>query len=66
MLLREIYSVDEAGGYSEEEARQLRDITPQEVKRERARHGLRWQDFVDDVGEKSMYTGEEILNWLGY
>ena len=41
-------------------------ISINDAREEVIRHGLNWQDFLQDIGEKEEYLGEEILNWLGY
>ena len=51
---------------SYDEAMDADDITPAEAKREIRKHGADWDEFIAEVGEKPVYTGEEILNWLGY
>ena len=48
------------------EAREVEDFTPREVETELKRHGVSLADFVAEVGEKPYYSGEEVLNWLGY
>ena len=42
------------------------EVTPMEAKQEIEKHGLEWSDFIQDVGQKPMYTGLEVLTWLGY
>ena len=41
-------------------------ISINDAREEVIRHGLNWQDFLQDIGEKEEYLGEEILNWRGY
>lgn len=42
-------------------------VTREEAKREIAKHdGPEWSEFLDDVGDRAEYTGEEVLGWLGY
>lgn len=65
MRLTEVFVIKEAG-LSYEEAIELDDITPAEVKAELKKHDASWDDFVKDVGNKPKYTGEEVLGWLGY
>ena len=36
------------------------------AKHEVASHGYDFKEFLQDVGIKKEYSGEEILNWLGY
>lgn len=31
-----------------------------------ARHGCDAADFLADVGDRAVYRGADILNWLGY
>lgn len=52
--------------YSYWEAINLTDISAAESKREVEKHGLSWDAFVSEVGEKAEYEGAEILNWIGY
>ena len=50
-----------------DEAINADDITRSEAKHEIEEvHDLRWCDFVEEVGLKDLYTGEEVLGWLGY
>lgn len=30
------------------------------------KHGVDLEEFHKDLGKREAYTGEEILNWLGY
>lgn len=30
------------------------------------RHALSENDFLSEVGDKTTYTGQEVLDWLGY
>ncbi len=41
-------------------------LTTEQAKRVVLRHGLSWSDFIADTGEKELFSGEEVLNWLGY
>ena len=52
-------------GYTEEEARRI-TITRKQAYIEIKQHDLSVADFVEDVGSKDVYTGLEVLNWLGY
>lgn len=36
------------------------------ARREVENHGLDWQDFIDEVGNRAEYLGSDVLNWLGY
>ena len=40
--------------------------TAQEAKNYIRRHGLSFSDFAEEIGSKEIYTGSELLNWLGY
>jgi hypothetical protein len=42
------------------------ELTRKETKNYIKRHGLRFSDFVNEVGSKQIYKGSEVLNWLGY
>lgn len=37
-----------------------------EAQREIARHGLAWDEFVADCGDSATYSGQTVLDWLGY
>ena len=41
-------------------------ISINDARDEVIRHGYKWQDFLQDIGEKEEYVGEEVLSWLGY
>ena len=43
-------------------------FTPAEAQREIEKHDTDggWAAFVADVGDKAEYTGQEVLDWLGY
>lgn len=42
-------------------------VTREEARQEIARHdGDGWEAFLADIGDKSEYTGAEVLGWLGY
>lgn len=45
-------------------------VTREEARREIQRHDLPngegWELFLEEVGDKPEYTGEEVLAWLGY
>jgi len=41
-------------------------VTKEEVKKEIRLHGLRFKDFIEDLGNRPNYSGLEVLNWLGY
>ncbi len=41
--------------------------TDDEIKAEIARHGLDWDDFMNEVARPDEgYTGSDVLAWLGY
>ncbi len=42
------------------------EFTTQEAIREIKKHSLDAYDFINEIGQKSVYTGQEILDWLGY
>lgn len=42
------------------------DVTQAEAVRELRRHGSEPEEFLEDLGERSSYTKEEVLGWLGY
>jgi hypothetical protein len=65
MSMKNVFKINEQYD-SYEEAVQASDITPKIAKREIERHGVKWEEFVAEVGEKPVYTGKEILDWLGY
>lgn len=42
------------------------DITRAQAIREVLQHGAEVAEFLQDVGDKATYGGEEVLGWLGY
>ncbi len=44
----------------------LATVTRAQAMRELAAHGVNAAEFFADVGDKQMYTGAEVLDWLGY
>lgn len=52
------------------EAIELDDIPRAQAKREIQEFDPSqpniWEEFKEDVGDKETYTGQEILDWLGY
>ena len=50
---------------NEQDARDYR-ASIKETELELKRHGLTLAEFQAEVGVRSTYTGEEILNWLSY
>lgn len=53
-------------GYSSLEDAMEAEVTKAEAKREIQKHSLKWEDFVEEVGDREEYTGREVLEWLGY
>lgn len=53
-------------GYSELEAREIDDLTREEVIAELDNHQADPEIFFKECGECDFYTGEAVLNWLGY
>ena len=50
-----------------EEAMEGFEVTRAEARREVVQqHGMLWEDFVADCGEKDCYMSDEVLAWLGY
>ena len=41
-------------------------VTANEAKHEIEKHLLSFQDFQREVGYRQEYTGQEVLDWLGY
>ena len=41
-------------------------VTKEEAKKEISLHGLSFEDFVLDCGDRKSYKGSTVLNWLGY
>ena len=52
-------------GVSYEDAGEL-EVSQTVARREIEKHHLAFEDFVADVGQKTVYTGQEVLDWLGY
>lgn len=42
------------------------EVTKAEAKAEIKKHKLEWNDFIEEVGDKELYSGSEVLEWLGY
>ena len=44
------------------------EVTRSEAKAEIAKHQVEggWDLFVREVGDKETYSGQEVLDWLGY
>ena len=51
--------------HTREEADQAR-LTGEQVVRIMEEHGLDFEDFLLDIGNKEEYSGVEVLDWLGY
>lgn len=49
-----------------DEAFEELEIKRNEAKREIGKHNCSWEEFVSEVGDKQIYSGAEILEWLGY
>lgn len=48
------------------EALEITDLTHKEVQAELNKHGASFNDFVKACGNKEVYTGEDVLFYLGY
>jgi hypothetical protein len=42
------------------------EVSAKAAMREVAKHGCEWAEFVQDCGDKAIYKGQEVLDWLGY
>ncbi len=42
------------------------EVSPRDARREILRHGASWDEFIAEVGNKQIYLGSEVLDWLGY
>lgn len=42
------------------------EINHNQAKNEVESHGLDFADFLADCGDKEIYQGREVLDWLGY
>ncbi|WP_178080875.1 hypothetical protein [Pseudomonas sp. B14(2017)] len=42
------------------------EVTKREALRELRRHSADLTEFYADVGDKEVYTSDEVLGWLGY
>lgn len=49
-----------------DEALEADDITNTELFRELAKHGSSMIEYFNENDSQEFYTGEEILDWLGY
>lgn len=41
-------------------------VSQAQARAEVKRHSCEWSEFVADVGDKAQYSGQEVLDWLGY
>ena len=41
-------------------------VSARMAQREVEAHGLSFDDFVKEKGNKAQYKGSTVLNWLGY
>lgn len=41
-------------------------ISKERTKKEIAKHGSSWEEFVEDCGEYDSYDAQSVLAWLGY
>ena len=41
-------------------------ISKERAKKEIAKHGSSWSEFLEDVGDNASYDAQEVLSWLGY
>ena len=42
------------------------EVTKEEARREVEKHGIDWEEFVDEMGRIDCYDSAEVLAWLGY
>ncbi len=42
------------------------EVTRNDARREIEAHGLSFYDFTNEVGDRDIYVGQEVLTWLGY
>ncbi len=42
------------------------NLSRKEAIAEIENHSLSIDEFLDEVGDKSVYSGKEVLDWLGY
>lgn len=42
------------------------EVSRDDVCREILRHSLNPEDFFREVGERAIYSGADVLGWLGY
>ena len=65
MTMKNVFLVKENGYDSYEDAIDA-EITREQAFHEIKKHGALWSEFLEMVGDKPMYTGKEVLDWLGY
>ena len=42
-------------------------VSRKDAKREIVQgHGLEWEEFVEEMGDREEYSGADVLIWLGY
>ena len=49
-----------------DEAMEGYDVSAKQAKAEVLAHGVDWAELVEEVGSKSVYKSNEVLEWLGY
>ena len=49
-----------------DEAMEGYQVSLKQAKAEVLAHGVDWADFVEEVGSKSVYKSNEVLEWLGW
>ena len=49
-----------------DEALESTDITRAEAIAEVRAHQISVHEFLDEVGDRALYSGSEVLQWLGY
>ena len=49
-----------------DEAMEGHPVSLREARAEVLAHGVDWEEFVEEVGSKSVYKSNEVLEWLGY
>jgi len=50
---------------TEEEYREL-TLTPRQAAYQIREHGVDPEEFYQEIGTKETYSGDEVLDWLGY
>ena len=52
---------------TEQDYREQKTLTVEQVKFQLDEHNvIDFDEFYDEVGHKKYYTGDEVLDWLGY